>query len=243
MFKKWVCSAMIMQGCCLYAGSIVENFDWGSGVPGRETFMAGGPIDGVRVLGSDVTIRDMASPDHCSFSSNSGPGRGYLVMKGLNNAIGLNYPATGTAVMKAEGKFYPGDKQVRGFWIGWQSSTPDNPLLNNQKKDHISVQFNPAGAIVFRSVIGGVTNVSAGTDGPIRFAPGDTVKLELTVNVQAKTAQIIVTGAGKDNVRSRTLNWTSDKIPDFGAAAVNQTGGGEIQLDSVEIHTEMLILG
>lgn len=242
MFKKLICMVLVMQGCGLYAGPVVESFDWGPGVPGREFFTIGWPVQGVRVQYGDVVFRKLAE-DSCNFSGESGPGRGMLSMKGKNNAVGFDYPVSGTAVMKAEGRFYPGDIHIRGFWIGFQSATPDNLLLSNQSTDCIFVQVSFTGNIILRSVIGGITTSAVGSAGPIRFSPGDLVKIELAVDTNKKTAMVTVTGAGADNVKVRKLQWSSDKTPDLGTAVINQTGYGEVQVDSVEVRAETLTVG
>jgi len=233
---------LVVQGCNVYAGSVVESFDWGPGVPGRELFVAGSSVNGVLVQSGNAVFQESAS-DHSVFSSASGPGRGVLLMKGLNNAVGFNYPVSGVTIVKAEGRLYPGDGQVRGFWIGCQSSAADNQLLNNQTTDRLAVQMNSSGAIIFRSVVGGVTNQAVGADGPIQFAPGDLVKMELTINVTQKTANVKITGVGEGNVKVRTLKWTSGKVPDWGMIMINQTGSGILLLDSVEVQTEPAVVG
>jgi len=242
MYIKQMCAMLVMLGSSVYAGPVVENFDWGPGVPGRESFTAGSPVNGILVQSGNAVFQESTS-DHSVFSGMSGSGRGTLLMKGLNNSVGFNYPVSGITVMKTEGRFYPGERKMCGFWIGVQSTAADNQLLNNQTTDRLAVQVNPSGAIIFRSVVGGVTNQASGSDGPIQFSPGDLVKMELTVNLVEKTASVKVTGAGADNTRVRTVKWTSDKIPDWGTIMVNQTGNGQLLLDSVEVRTDPMILG
>lgn len=244
MFKKLAVMVLAVQGFSAYAGSVVENFDWGPGVPGRESFVSGGLIDGVTVQSGGAVFKDNGKVPSV-FSGASGFGRGALVMKGAGNAVGFVYPVSEITVVKVEGRFYPGviTKGVRGFWLGLQSVASDKSLFNNQATDHLFVQLNPEGAVIFRSIIGGVTNNAETTDGRILFSPGDLVKMELTVNVAEKTATVKVTGAGKDNVKVRTLKWTSGKIPDWGMIMINQTGDGELRLDSVEARTEPAIVG
>ena len=242
MLKKLALVMIAVQGLTVYAGSILESFDWGPGVPGRETIAAGTPIRGLRTQFGDAVFQDMKT-DGGIFYNASGPGRGALLMKGLNNAVGFNYPVSGITVIKAEGKFYPGDRKMCGFWIGVQSVSADNQLINNQTTDRIAVQLNPSGAIIFRVVVGGVTNQAVATDGTMPFASGDLVKMELTVNTSEKTATVKVTGAGEGNVRIRTVQWKSDKQPDWGMIMINQTGNGQLLLDSVEVRTEPTILG
>ena len=130
-----------------------------------------------------------------------------------------------------------------GFWLGVQSAAADNQLLNNQTTDRIAVQLNPAGAVIFRVVVGGVTNQAVATDGIMRLAPGDLVKMELTINTMEKTATVRIIGAGEDNVRVRTVQWSSGKQPDWSMIMVNQTGNGQLLLDSIEVSTDALILG
>ena len=244
MFKKLAVMALALQGLGVYAGSVVENFDWGPGVPGRESFVSGGLIDGVTVQSGAAVLKDTGKTQS-TFSGAAGPGRGVLMMKGTSCAAGFAYPVSGITVVKAEGRFYPGvtTKGVRGFWLGLQSVAADKSLFNNQATDHISAQLNPEGAVIFRSVIGGVTNNAETTDGRIQFSPGDLVKMELTINMAEKTATVKVTGAGKDNVKVRTLKWTSGKIPDWGMIMIDQTGDGELRIDSVEARTEPAIVG
>jgi len=242
MLRNLVCMMIIAQGLTVYAGSILESFDWGPGVPGRENIAAGTPIRGLRVQFGDATFQDMKT-DGGIFYNASGPGRGALLMKGLNNAVGFNYPVSGITVIKAEGKFYPGDRKMCGFWAGVQSISADNQLLNNQTTDRIAVQQNPSGAVILRAIIGGVTNQAVATDGTMHFASGDLVKLELTVNTAEKTVTVKVTGVGEGNVRIRTVQWTSGKQPDWGMIMINQTGNGQLLLDSVEVSTEPTILG
>jgi len=236
---------LVLQGCSVYAGSVVENFDWGAGVPGREAFTSASPINGVRAQSGDAVFQENKKSGSSVFSGANGSGRGALLMKGQNNSVGFNYPVSAITIMKAEGKYYPGDtaRGVRGFWIGCQSTAADNPLLNNQTTDRLMVQLNPSGIIIFRSVVSGVTNTAGKAEGSIQFSPGDLVKMELTVNMAEKTASVKVTGAGKDNVKVRTVKWTSDKIPDWGMIMINQTGNGQLLLDSVEVRTEPIILG
>ena len=246
MFKKLVCMMFLMQGCSVLAGAaVVENFDWGSGVPGREALTAGSPVRGVRVPSADEVFQDTAK-DRSVFAGASGSGKGVLLMKGLNNSVGFNYPVSAVTVVKAEGKFSPGDttRGVRGFWIGVQSKTPDNPLLNNQKTDRLSVQLGQTGNIILRSVVGGVTNTAKGdADGSIKFSPGDSVKMELTINMAEQTASVKVTGTGEGNVKIKTVKWNSAKIPDWGMVVINKTGEGELLLNSVEVRTVPIILG
>ncbi|MFA6174579.1 MAG: hypothetical protein WC334_00800 [Kiritimatiellales bacterium] len=239
MLKKMVVMMLAVQGLGVYADPAIENFDWGSGIPGREMFTAGSPVDGVLARFGDVVFRDTGK-DKSVFSGASGSGRGVLRMKGAQNAVGFVYPVSGITVIKAEGRFYPGvgEKGLRGFWIGIQSAAPDKSLLNNQTTDHLVVQLNPEGAVTLRSVVGGVTNAADAGEGRIQFSPGDPVKLELTVNADGKTASIKTTGTGENNMKVRTLKWTSGKVPDFGMIMINQTGSGELLLDSVEVRTE-----
>lgn len=244
MLKKLAVAVLAVQGFSAYANSAVENFDWGPGVPGRESFVSGGPVAGIRVQFGNSVIQDSGKVP-AFFSGLSGPGRGVLRLQGQGNAIGFACPVSGITVMKAEGNFRPGAvmQGIRGFWIGFQSAAADKSLLNNQTTDHLFVQLNPEGAIVFRSVIGGITNNAETVDGRIQFAPGDLVKMELTVNLADKTASVKVTGTGAGNVKVRVLKWTTEKVPDWSMIMVNQTGDGELLLDSVEVRTEPAIVG
>ena len=244
VFRKTACVVLAIQGCSVFAGPVAENFDWGAGVPGREIFTAGRSIDGVPARSGGAVFQD-SGKDKSVFSGASGSGRGVLRMKGAQNAVGFVYPVSGITVIKVEGRFYPGDteKGLRGFWVGVQSAAPDKSLLNNQATDHIAVQLNAGGAAICRSVVGGVTNTASGDKGLLKFAPGDPVKIEMTVNMAEGTADVKVTGAGKDNVKIKTLKWTSGKLPDFGMIMINQTGNGELLLDSVEVSTGPIILG
>jgi hypothetical protein len=240
MLKKLAVLMLAVQGFSIYADPVVENFDCGPGVPGRELFKAGSPVDGILVQSGNTVFKDVGR-DPSAFSNAGGPGRGVLSMKGGSCAVGFAYPVSGITVMKAEGRFFPGTmtQGVRGFWVGVQSAAADKALLNNQSTDRLAVQLNPSGAVIFRSVVGGVTNNSSeGTDGRVEFSPGDLVKMELTVNMAEKTASVKVTGPGADNEKVRTLRWPSDKNPDWGMMMINQTGNGELLLDSVEVRTE-----
>ncbi|MFA6173388.1 MAG: hypothetical protein WC334_09160 [Kiritimatiellales bacterium] len=242
MFKKLIAVVLVLQGCRVYAGSVAENFDWGPGVPGREAFAAGTPVNGVLAQSGNAVFQEYAN-DHSVFSGAKGVGRGALLMKGLNNSVGFNYPVSGVTVVKAEGRLYPGDGQVRGFWIGCQSAAADNQLLNNQTTDRLAVQLNSSGAIIFRAVVGGVTNQAVGPDGPITFTPGDLVKMELTIDVMQKTANVKVTGVGEGNVKIRTVKWPAGKVPDWGMIIINQTGGGILLLESVEAVADTSVVG
>jgi hypothetical protein len=239
-----MCLVVATLSCNVYAGPVVENFDWGLGVPGRETITAGAPVDNVRVQSGDVVLKD-SGVVRSVFAGESGPGRGALEMKGANNVVGFTHALSGVTVVTASGKFYPGNttRGIRGFWLGVQTAKPDNKLLNNQKTDHLVVQVGSSGAIIFRSVVGGVTNQSAGIKGTIEFKPGDLVKMELTVNMIEKTASVKVTGAGKDNEKVRTVKWTSEKAPAWDTVIINQTGEGQVLLDSLEAREEFIILG
>jgi hypothetical protein len=243
MFKKWVSLILLVQGCSAYAGPVLENFDWGPGVPGREAVAAGDRINGVRVQFGDAVFQDMKT-DGGIFYNASGPGRGALLMKGLNNTVGFNYPVSGMTVIKTEGRFYPGDRNMCGFWLGVQSKGADNQLLNNQTTDRIAVQLNPAGAIIFRVIVGGVTNQAVATDGVMKFASGDLVKMELTINTAERIATVKVTGAGVGNVRVRTVQWPAGKQPDWSTVMINQTGNGQLLIDSIEAGVAVpIILG
>jgi len=235
---------VVALGVHVYAGTVIENFDWGPGVPGRETIVAGAPADGLRMQPGDVVLKDSGIV-RSVFAGASGPGRGTLEMKGANSAVGFNHALSGVTVVTASGKFYPGNttRGIRGFWLGVQTAKPDNKLLNNQATDHLVLQFGPSGAIIFRSVVGGVTNQATGIKGTIEFKPGDLVKMELTVNMVEKTASVKVTGAGKDNEKVRTVKWTSEKAPAWDTIIINQTGEGQVLLDSLEAREEFIILG
>jgi len=237
MLKKMIAVMVALQGYSVCAGPVAENFDWGSGVPGREAFTAGSPVNGVLAQTGNAVFLDN-SIDRSVFSGAGGPGRGVLLMKGLNNAVGFNYPVSGVTVVKAEGRLYPGDGQVRGFWVGVQSAAADNLLLNNQTTDRLAVQLNSNGAIIFKAVIGGVTNQAVGADGPVRFTPGDLIKIELTINMAQKTASVKVTGDGEDNVKIRTVKWPAGKVPDWGMIMINQTGSSILLMDSIEVRNE-----
>jgi len=244
VLKKLIAMLLVIQGYSVYAGSTVETFDWGPGVPGRESLTTGTPIRGIRAQPVDAVFQE-STTDRSVFSGAGGVGRGVLLAKGMNNAVGFNYPASAITVIKAEGKFYPGDtaRGVRGFWVGVQSAKPDNPLLNNQTTDRLSVQLNPSGAIILKAVVGGVTNTATGANGSIKFSPGDLVKMELTINMAEQTASVKVTGVGEGNLKVRTLKWISGKAPDWGMVIINKTGNGELLLDSIEVRTEPIILG
>jgi|GEM_PF-1123147 len=245
MLKKLMVMMIAAQGFSVYAGSVIENFDWGPGVSGRESFVAGRAIDGVTVQSGDAVFKDSGKVLSV-FSGASGSGRGALKMQGGQNAVGFVYPVSGITVIKAEGRFYPGadtKKSVRGFWVGAQSVAADKSLLNNQGTDHLVMQLNPEGAVICRSIVGGVTNTASGDPGFIKFSPGDLVKVEITVNTSEKTACFKVTGPGADNVKIKTAKWTSGKTPDWGMIMINQTGDGELLLDSGEVRTDPLIVG
>ncbi len=236
MLKK-IC-VLLLGAFSVYAGSVVETFDWGPGVPRRERFTAGMPIAGVQAQSGGVLFNDFAK-DRCYFSGEAGLGRGTLTLKGANNAVGISCPVSGVTTMSAEGKFFPGEGKLRGFWIGFQSASADNLLLNNQTTDRLSAQFNPTGGIILRCVIGGVTNTAAMSGGRVQFSPGDLIKMKLTVNLDGKTATVEVLGAGSNKTESRTVKWNSDRLPDWNTATVNQTGSGELQLESIEVHTDI----
>ena len=244
MVKKLIGLVVLALGCGAYAGSVVENFDWGPGVPGREAVTAGTSVDGLRVQSGDAVLKD-SGVVRSVLAGTSGVGRGSLDMKGVNSVVGFNHEFSGVTVITTSGKFYPGKttRGLRGFWLGIQTANPDNKLLNNQATDHLVVQLNSAGAVVFRSVVGGVTNQAVGPKGTIELKPGDLVKMELTVNMIEKTASVKVTGVGKDNEKVRTIKWTSGKTPEWNTVIINQTGEGQLLLDSLEAREEIIILG
>lgn len=237
---QWLGALLIAGG--VYAASVVENFDWGAGVAGRETFSEEMKIDGVPVQSGGVILRDMAK-DTSFLTGSAGPGNGFLRMKGANNSVHFDYPVAGRTVMRVSGKFFPGEKGVRGFWIGFQSSSSDSHLLNNQTTDGISVRIHPTGVVSFLAQVGGENWNAPRAGGNLLFSPGDTLHMELTVDVPNKTAAVRVTGQGVDNAVERILQWTSDRVPDWNQAVINQTGGSELLIDSVEVHSDEPVVG
>lgn len=234
MLKK-IC--LLLAGASLvYAGEMLETFDWGTGVPGREMLAAGSAIRGVSLQSESGAWKDTGTVGS-TFGGSAGPGNGILSMQGGNNAVGYEHSATGAFTVKTSGTFVAGEqvKGVRGFWLGLQSANPDAKLLCNQKKDHLLVQVDPTGNILFRAVVGGVTNTPDGKAARIKFKSGDLLTLALAVDLSAKTATMTVTGVGEGNEKVSMLSWGADQTPDWSTIMINQTGGGEVSLKSVTV--------
>lgn len=90
MFKQLVVMMLAVQGLNVYAVLVVENFDWGPSVSGRESFVSDGLIDGIKAQSGGAVLKDTGKTPS-AFSGAAGMGRGVLMMKGASCAAGFAY--------------------------------------------------------------------------------------------------------------------------------------------------------
>jgi hypothetical protein len=226
--------AVILAGTISQALTVTDNFDWGAGVSGRTAVTSGQSIAGL----TTQTGGAVWTTGQGVFCGGSGSGNGLLDVAGVVNFGYVPVSGWSSEVIDVtvKGFFDAGTGTLPGIWFGFQQFA-QNKLLNRVATDKLFVRLAPNGGITFRSVIGGVTNNAVVP--PLSYAPGELLTLRLSVDAANKRAALMI--SGESDSTAGTLNWTPSSPPQWGAFAVNQTGGGILMLDSVCVGTQKVL--
>jgi sialate O-acetylesterase len=227
---------------------VTEGFDWGPGVSGRESVVAGQTLNGEAVSGYGSTAWALsgssAADARADFSGTSGAGNGSVTLTGTNTIIRFACPAdwgsekvTATAV----GKYIPGPDGTRRFAIGFQeSSATSSTLLGAGTYDCVVGDIASTGVITFKVRFYDETSVDylpSTANNFASFTPGDTVTHQLTMDGLNKQATLITT-TGSGSVTNTVDFSSSTRDPDLGLFAVNGRTSSTVELDSVHVIAE-----
>lgn len=229
----------ITMGVILMAGSLLadvvtDNFDWGSGVTGRESITGGATIDGVGTQTGGQTWA--ATVGSAVFSGNAGSGNGSLLLSNgtTGNAEAIfSYAPTGVVVAMAEGQLAAsGSGSPRQFGIGFQTASPNVPSIFSQDSDRIYGSLYLNGTLNFNIRLAGTTISSTGDGAISAISQDDIVRMTLTMDVLGGTSSLSVTNLTAGTSGTKTLSWTGD-TSSLAAFAVG-TGGG-LQWDAGQV--------
>ena len=223
-FYKIVAVLFLFAGTFSFAQKISDNFDWGAGVAGRESVIAGGRISGMKTQIGGKTWRTDGT---IKFSGTSGKDGGYLEMTGKNAFVQFDFAPSGKTTAVATGRFTPGDGKTLGFFFGFQSKKSDVNLLFPQKTDKLLVRLKETGDIVLQSLVAG--ELKNGTGKNSAFKAGEQVTMTLVTDMDAKIATL--TATGKTGTFIKNVAWKGN--PDWGVFAVNQTGNSKLFLEEI----------
>lgn len=242
MKKAVLLAGLLAAGSLGKAAGVIENFDWGAGVSGRTAVTKGQPLGGQTVQNGeatwDTTQRAGSANTAAVFSGTEGTENGTVTLSGTNAMVKFDYApfggwASGVVTATAKGTITWGEIAPRcGLIVGFQASKHDSPFIISQTTDALFVKLSPNGGIVFKAIIGGVTNM--GTHEGISVKSGDAVSFRMTVDTANRIATVITTGAKNASTNTVSLNGGTPKWSTFG---VQQTGSSLLVLDSVSIDT------
>jgi hypothetical protein len=216
---------------------IADDFDWGSGVTGRESLVFSNSIDGVSVQDGGA-VWDLQAGS-ATFSGAEGAGNGFLRLtrsaSEYNGILIANCTATGMISGHVEGIHTVTDgTAAKDFRVGFQALEPDQLLMSAQTTDKLSLRVTKWGALDAAALIDGVVFSGEGDSG-ITFTSGDTLSFDFSVDMDGRTVSVTLAGAGTNNTATQVIEWTDDVIPDWDVFAVNATGGTIVDLQSVEL--------
>ena len=215
---------------------IVEEFDWGTGIAGRETMTFGDLISGVTVQsGSAAAWTDYTASD--GFAGSTGEGNGFYALSGANNnRIGFDYAPTGTFRVKAEIVYQSdGGGNVPGVWLGLSSDA--SQLLHSDDVEKIYVRMNPNG-----NLVAGVTTLDGeatveNVDQNISFgsvSAGDRMLLSLELDMDICSATAVVSNMTQAVSGMLDFSWTDSDV-EWSYCVINQTGVQSALLDWITL--------
>lgn len=217
--------------CRSASNGVREPFDWGAGVEGRENITAGRSLAGLKATGLTAwkTVAGQAV-----FSGTSGAGQGTLTLTGSGTAVRVSCPVSGLAVAQASGRYDASSAgETNGFYLGFESASPDSLFLNSQTNDHLFIRVNSGGEVSLEAVVGGTLFSSLGSPALSSFVSGDALQVSLTVDNANRTSQATVKNLTRGSVVTNQLVWSG--TADWPVLALNNTGDSAVVLDDVSV--------
>jgi hypothetical protein len=240
---QWAVAVMMVAGFA--SAELIENFDWGTGVTGRESIVLNNSINNKTTLDGNYTWA--ATSSGFKGSAGEGNGRYELGMGGGNSVLRTDFSAqSGVVTASMVGTYDNLGSGTRGMYFGFQTVDRDADLIQNDTRDRINLRLNGAnGNVLFTVVAGGVTNTGTiTTHGTWSYAAGNQFKFDLNIDTVNKTVYGVVSNLTAGVSRSSTVDYSASTIaPAWTSLTAAMSGTGVVTLDSITAIPEPATLG